>query len=75
MQLGAVDMPRPKSAATPETTQPSRDGLVSTAVWMKPEERDALKIFAIQNGTTVQEILKACVDRTLASAGQKGKRK
>ena len=63
---GALDVPRPKRDSSADYSQPSREGKVSISVWVTPEERDTLKIVAIEQKTSVQDILKAAVDRALA---------
>lgn len=44
-------------AKGPGYKQPSREGRVSVLVWMDQDVRQAFKIAALENGTTMQEVL------------------
>jgi hypothetical protein len=44
-------------------TPPSRQGKVSLPIWVTPEAREALKLRAIAENTSVQRILECAVAR------------
>lgn len=58
-----VSSARGYMAPKPGYRQPGRKGLVAVVVWLKPEERDALKIAAIEGGTTIQAVLEQAAIR------------
>jgi hypothetical protein len=63
--VGTLDMPKPGYVA------PSREGLVPLTVYVKPETRQALKIAAATNNTTVAEIMEEAIAAALKKFGKR----
>jgi len=51
-------------------TPPSREGLVALTVFVKPEVRQALKIIAAEQNTTIVAILDELIAKTLKKHGR-----
>lgn len=51
-------------------TPPSREGLVALTVFVKPEVRQALKIIAAEENTTIAAMLDELIAKTLKKHGR-----
>ena len=51
-------------------TAPSREGLVPITVFVKPEVRQAIKLIAVEQNTTIAALLGEFVAKTLKKYGR-----